>query len=124
MHLLDSNILIYYLNGNLPGNIRDRVDEWISGGAVISTITQIEILGFDQSELEERRALGLLALLREEALHEPIIQQAILVRRQRRIRLPDAVIAGTALHLSLPVVTRNENDFEGIDGLSVFNPFN
>ena len=124
MPVFDSNILIYHLNDQLPSGAQATVDEWIRTGSVISTITRIEVLGFSQPESAIRNAERLLALLAEETLHEAIVQQTILVRRQRRIRLPDAVIAGTALHLSLPVVTRNENDFEGIDGLSVLNPFN
>ena len=123
MRVFDSNVLIYYLNGALPGDLRAQVDAWIDEGSVISVITRIEVLGFRQPVSEERRAFGLLALLQEESLHEAIVQQTIRVRRQRRIRLPDAVIAATALHLGLPVVTRNEADFRGLDGLSVVNPF-
>ena len=123
MRVLDSNLLIYYLNGALPGDLRARVDDWIREGAVVSVITRIEVLGFRQPVSEEQRALGLLALLREESLHEAVVQRAIRVRRQRRIRLPDAVIAATALHLGLPLVTRNEEDFRGLDGLTVINPF-
>ena len=40
----------------------------------------------------------------ESRLEEPVVQQAILIRQQHRIRLPDAVIAATALHLGLPLV--------------------
>lgn len=116
MRVFDSNVLIYYLNGALAGDLRACVDEWISEGSVVSLITRIEVLGFRQSEAEERRTLSLLTLLHEESLHEAIVQRTIHVRRQRRLRLPDAVIAATALHLDLPVVTRNQDDFRGLDG--------
>ncbi len=49
MHVFDSNILIYYLNGALPGALRARVDDRISDGSVISVIIRIEMLGFRQS---------------------------------------------------------------------------
>jgi hypothetical protein len=37
--------------------------------------------------------------------------------------LGDALIAGTALAHGLTLVTRNLEDFEGISGLSLLNPF-
>jgi len=57
-------------------------------------------------------------------LDEPVIQQTILLRQQRRIKLPDAIIAATALAHGLPLITRNTADFQGILGLLVVNPHN
>jgi len=45
------------------------------------------------------------------------------LRRKYKIKLPDAVIAATALYYDLILVTRNEKDFEGIKGLEIYNPF-
>jgi len=36
--------------------------------------------------------------------------------------LGDAIIAGTALAYDLTLVTRNTEDFQWIDGLSLLNP--
>ena len=55
-------------------------------------------------------------------LNEPVTQQTILLRQQRRIKLPDAIIAATALAHSLPLITRNTADFQAISGLLVSNP--
>lgn len=123
MPVFDSNVLIYHLNDQLPPGAQARVDSWIREGSAISVITRIEVLGFPQSEADMAEAQRLLALFTEEAMHETIVQQAIHVRRQRRLRLPDAVIAATALHLGLPIVTRNEADFRSISGLAILNPF-
>lgn len=45
------------------------------------------------------------------------------VRRARKIKLGDAIIAATALETDSELVTRNEQDFRGIHGLRVINPF-
>jgi predicted nucleic acid-binding protein len=41
----------------------------------------------------------------------------------RKVKIPDAIVAATAIHLSLPLVSRNIRDFSNIEGLSVINPF-
>ena len=123
MRVFDSNILIYHLNDQLPPAVRAQVDDWIQDGVSISVITRIEILGYRHTADSMLQAMRLLATLNEVPLHEAVVQQTITLRQQHRIRLPDAVIAATALHLGFPLVTRNEQDFQGIDGLTVVNPF-
>ena len=49
------------------------------------------------------------------------MQQTILLRQQRRVKLPDAIIAATALVHGLPLLTRNTADFQNIVGLAVLN---
>ncbi len=55
------------------------------------------------------------------SLDEPVIQQTI---QQRRSKLPDAIIAASALAHGLPLLTRNLADFQNIAGLTVINPHN
>lgn len=55
-------------------------------------------------------------------LDEPVIQQTIALRQQRRIKLPDAIIAATALAHSLPLLTRNVSDFQRLAGLVIIDP--
>jgi toxin FitB len=56
-------------------------------------------------------------------LDEEIVSSSIHLRQIRRIGLADAIIAATALVHSMPLVTRNVEDFKGIEGLEVINPF-
>ena len=123
MRVFDSNILIYHLNDQLPPVVRAQVDDWIREGASISVITRIEVLGYRHTADSMLQAARLLSTLDEVPLHDVIVQQTITLRQQHRIRLPDAVIAATALHLGFPLVTRNEHDFQGVDGLTAVNPF-
>ena len=39
------------------------------------------------------------------------------------IKLPDAIIAATALVYDLTLISRNVSDFKNIEGLKVLNPF-
>ena len=52
-----------------------------------------------------------------------VLEAAIALRQQRKMSLGDALVAGTALHHNLALVTRNTGDFEWIDSLAVLNPF-
>lgn len=123
MRVFDSNILIYHLNDALPPAVRAQVDDWIREDVSISVITRIEVLGYRHTADSLLQAARLLATLDEVPLDEALVQQTITLRQRHRIRLPDAVIAATALHLGFPLVTRNERDFQAIPGLTLVNPF-
>lgn len=123
MRAFDSNILIYHLNDALPPSVLNQVESWITAGAVISVMSRIEVLGYPQTADQLQQAMRLLAYFDEIPLHEPVVQRTITLRQQHRIRLPDALIAATALDLGFPLVTRNMQGFHTINGLIILNPF-
>lgn len=59
----------------------------------------------------------LLAPFREVRIDRPIAERAGRIRRETGVRLPDALIAATALEHGLSVVTRNRADFDKVRGL-------
>jgi predicted nucleic acid-binding protein len=59
----------------------------------------------------------LLAPFREISVDRPVAERAGRVRRETGIRLPDALIAATALEHRLSLVTRNRADFDKVRGL-------
>lgn len=120
MHLLDSNIIIY---GQEPGH--EFLDVLIeSDAAHISAISIPEVLGFpklsDQALTVLENVLGELRML---PVSETVLREAASLRRRKRMKLGDSIIAATALVHGLDLVTRNEEDFKGIEGLRVINPF-
>ncbi|MCK6621405.1 MAG: type II toxin-antitoxin system VapC family toxin [Calditrichaceae bacterium] len=56
-------------------------------------------------------------------LNRQVAERTINLRRKKRIKLGDGIIAATALVHDLTLVTRNTSDFAGIEGLNVLNPF-
>jgi predicted nucleic acid-binding protein len=59
----------------------------------------------------------LLAPFREIVIDRAIAERGGRVRRDAGIRLPDALIAATALEHRLSIVTRNRSDFDKVRGL-------
>jgi predicted nucleic acid-binding protein len=122
-YLFDSNILIYHLNGRLNERGTDLLAEGLSGIGAYSIISKIELLGFNQSESDDRQARLLLSSLRELELTATIAEQTIKIRKTRKLKLPDAAIAATAIVHNLTIITRNTSDFDAITGLNYINPF-
>ena len=55
-------------------------------------------------------------------IDKAIIDACIELRKCKKIKLPDAIIAATALANNLILISRNTKDFEDISGLTCINP--
>lgn len=123
-YIYDTNIFIYYL-AEEPAVLSLFTEAFLSQHNVaISPIVRIELLSFpDLSDEEEQITADLLTQFESVPLLPEIEDQTIQLKRQYRIKLPDAVIAATALHWSASLVTRNIDDFKRVTELDVYNPF-
>ena len=54
---------------------------------------------------------------------DEIVDETIAIRRAYKIKLPDAIIAATAINKKLILVTRNVTDFKIIQELVLVNPW-
>ncbi|MGD2180682.1 type II toxin-antitoxin system VapC family toxin [Lusitaniella coriacea] len=123
-YLLDTNILIYYFNGDSV--VRPIFDEIQTGETTgcYCPITWVELLCYsgltDTQRNEMREFLRLLECI---SLTELILDRAALIRCTYRVALADALIAACALVEGCTLVTRNVEDFRQIDELIVSNPF-
>jgi hypothetical protein len=55
-------------------------------------------------------------------INKPIIDACIGIRKTQRIKLPDAIVAATALVYDLTIISRNISDFNNIPNLLVIDP--
>ena len=119
-YLVDTNILIYYLNGD------ETVIDWIQehkNNISISIIASLEVLSYPYTIEEDiivRRFLNAFHLFE---LDQVVFEKTIQLRRDYKIKLPDAIIAATAKAYNLTLVTRNIPDFSKIK-IEIFDPFN
>ena len=118
--LLDTNIVIYACKQG-----GEWLGTWTNGPeAAIASVTRIESLGYAGISREEDEAIRkFIATSLNYPLDDEIIERAITLRQQKKMGLGDAIIAATALEYDLPLVTRNEDDFKHIAGLTIINPF-
>ncbi|WP_457741672.1 type II toxin-antitoxin system VapC family toxin [Thermococcus sp.] len=122
--LIDTNILIYYLADAIPEEELPKVEEILRKSFNVSIITKIEFLGWRGHTPEGfEKSKEFINFAHVIPLTDEIADVAIELRRKIRVKLPDAVIAATALVHNLTLVTRNVKDFEKINGLRIYNPF-
>ena len=88
-----------------------------------SIVTKIETLGYAFKSVEEQAIMETFingsTILH---LNDEIVDKTIALRKSRKMKLPDAIIAATALVYNLVVISRNTADFKNIPGLQVINP--
>jgi predicted nucleic acid-binding protein len=122
--VIDTNILIYHLAGVLTDQAEAILAEALESGSYISIITRIELLGWRKHSPDSLKAAeALLQSMSEIPLHEEIIRLCISFRQNYPIKLPDAIIAATARHTKIPLMTRNAKDFERVSDLKMVDPF-
>ena len=121
--VIDTNLLIYFLNGSLDPQAFSRVGAELSEGAAVSVITRMEVLGWRGHTASSRQAAeALLNSLEEISLTAPVVQRVIALRSSLAIKLPDAIIAASAAEYGLALMTHNTADFARVPGLSVVDP--
>ena len=119
--LLDSNIIVYLSKNELDiDKVFDDKKRYF-----ISIITYMETLGFNfQASDEKDFVRKILSLFELVYIDKKIAEKVIEIRQNKRIKLPDAIIAATAIIKRCDLITRNTHDFKGIDNkLNVVNPF-
>ena len=116
-YLLDTNIIIYYLNGDKKAI--DFIDTNLKKSA-ISSITYLEILVFSYDEEEDQKVRDFLELFKIYDVKKEILDIAIKTYRKKKVKMADNIIGSTAKLYDLTLVTRNVDDFKNME-LDVLN---
>lgn len=124
-YLWDTNTAIYYLQQLFSKEAEDFMDGILKESVpTISAITEIELLCWKTATHKDLTVLKSFigdSLVFE--LEQEIKNKTVELRKKYAIKLPDAIIAATALVNDLTLISRNAKDFAKIDGLGLINPF-
>ncbi|MDX2196235.1 MAG: type II toxin-antitoxin system VapC family toxin [Cytophagales bacterium] len=122
MYLLYTNRVIDFCNYKLPYNANNLLS---SIEPAISVITRIEL--FASSKITHKEKLSLEEFIQIATVYDTInthiITKTIAIRQEYKTKLPDAIIAATALVYDFTLITRNNSDYKNIQGLNVIDPW-
>ncbi len=122
-YLWDTNTAVYFLQQQFPPNAEKFIDELLKENQpIISTITEIELMCWKTATEKDSIVLNNFisdALVIE--LEQAIKFKTAEIRKVRRIKLPDAIIAATAVIYNLTLLSRNLSDFGSIGGFKIIN---
>ncbi len=108
--VIDTNIFILRINDRLAGLLP-------RGEIVCSVITEMELLSFPKlASAEEALIRAALSKVAIYGIDQDIKEEAIRLRRQSGLKLPDAIIAATAVCHDAVLVT-NDAELHNTPGL-------
>ena len=117
-YLIDTNVLIDAQMGRLSAKGLNFLAKIINENFIISFITLIEYLGYKNITKSSEEFIALADVIEIDKI---IIKNCINLRKNYKIKLPDAIISATALAHNLILITNNEKDFKEIQNLMVIN---
>ena len=122
-YVIDSNVVIDYMSGQLPRTAISFMNDVINETPVISIMTQIEVLGFNNAPEIETFLNEFIEASLVIPLNDDIVKTTIEIRKKNKIKTPDAIIAATAIVLGYPLITRNTSDFKKLNSLKIIDPW-
>lgn len=122
-YLIDTNVIIGYLDGKIENKGMSFLHPIIDRIPNISVINKIEILRFNSPDNNYKTLVEFINSSYVFSLNENIIEKTISICRANKIKLPDAIIAATALVNNFTLITRNTSDFKKIADLDFLNPW-
>ncbi len=109
--VLDTNAVLYLLGGKLK-------ESPPVGQYFISVISEMELYSYPLLEEQaQSRIADFLSNITVVGLSESVKQRAIQLRREHKLKLPDAIVAATAIDLRATLLT-NDAKLRKIPGLA------
>ncbi|MBC7421874.1 MAG: type II toxin-antitoxin system VapC family toxin [Ferruginibacter sp.] len=114
--LVDTNIFLYLLSGN------DTLEGILQGKNIyISFITELELIGFKNITSKEMKQIE--ALLKScliVSINNDIKERYVEIRKKYHLKLPDAIIAATAISMDIPLIT-SDKQFGTVKEVTLIN---
>lgn len=118
-YLIVTNVVIEFLGGNISNSGSDWLQNNIDLNLHhLSVINQIELLAYNGLPEEMQAVQDFIDATNVLPLSDIVVQKTIELRKNHKIKLPDAIIAATSIAFSLTLITRNMTDFQKITGLA------
>lgn len=122
-YLIDTSAVIKYLNQTFPSPGLSFIDETVDAECIISFITEIELQAWNPINPEDLAVYQLFvansAII---GINDEIIRETIRIRKSHKLKIPDAIIAATAIINNLILLADNNKDFLAVKGLKYINP--
>ena len=100
--VLDTNVILYFLGGRLAA-------PFPAGSYAISVISELELLAYPGlASSEEQRIRAFLAEIPVTDLTQAVKHHAVNLRKRFGLKLPDAIVAATALALEATLLTNDQ----------------
>jgi hypothetical protein len=122
-YLIDTNAIIDYLSQKLPSAGMEFMNPIVDCVPNVSVISKIEVLGYNTTDKHYQILSNFMTDATVLDLTGSIVDVCIELRKKYKTKLPDAIIAATAMVYDLSLITRNISDFKSIQGLNIINPY-
>ncbi len=124
-YLWDTNIVIYFLQNQLSPPAEKVIEQSLKNHIPsISVITEIELLCWKTANKKDYLMLQeFIASIQVMELNRSIKLKTAEIRKKHKVKIPDAIIAATAIAQGFTLLTRNVDDFKKISKLEIINPF-
>ncbi len=100
--VLDTNVVLYHLGNRLQQPLKKKQ-------YAISIITEIELLSYPNIQADEINVIqNFIAQTTVIELRHSIKTETIALRKKYNLKVPDAIIAATALRLNAPLLTNDK----------------
>ena len=108
-YLLDTNFVLGLLKAtpDVLAIVTER--DLLASNCAYSAVTRMELLGYPNMTSDEERLISdRLSKFTYLSISSEVEDLAIALRRTRKLKLPDALIAATAIHYSLELLTLDQ----------------
>ena len=122
-YLIDTNVISDYFSASLPASGLQFMDSVIDAVPNLSIITQIELLCRKTDDDKEQRVKDFITDSEVLDITPEVIIHCVDIRRDKKVKTPDAIIAATAIANDYTLISNNDKDFKGLKGLKYINPY-